>query len=73
MPSMRWKYCKYSRGATAGRTRDEEGVVRVARRVLLRLEQRVKIPEAARALEHSEPHCASTQWRLPSERNCAKA
>ena len=30
-------------------TGEEEGVMRVARRVLLRLEQRVKVPEAAGA------------------------
>lgn len=41
-----------ARGVTAGRTRDEEGVVRVPRRVLLWLEQRVKVPEAARARVH---------------------
>ena len=50
-------------GAWGARTCEEEGVVGVPGRVLLGLEQRVKVPEAARQHRHPHPHSI---WRKQS-------
>ena len=43
--------------------------MRVPRRVLLRLKQRIKVPETARVHHDSTPHCASWGDSCQSMRN----
>lgn len=49
-------------GRGGKRTSEEEGVVRISGRVLLRLEQRIEVPEAAHQLVRHLPHQKHHLW-----------